>query len=93
VGSGIRYLVELSEPENGWEDVQAVGRRTRAAAVELRRSGTRVRFLRSILVPEDGSLFVLVEADSAEAVGEMAARAELGVIRTAETLRTETGRA
>jgi hypothetical protein len=43
----------------------------------MRREGTRVRFLRSVYVPEDDACFQLYEAASAEAVREAAERAEL----------------
>ena len=35
-----RYLVELARPEAGWQDVQALASRARAAAAELTRTGS-----------------------------------------------------
>jgi hypothetical protein len=67
-------------------DTAAVERdavRAREAAEELSRTGTPVRYLRSIFVPEDETCFLLYEADSASAVREAALRARLPVDRVA----------
>jgi hypothetical protein len=80
------YLVELIRPESGFDDVQAVTARSRAACVELTRSGTPVRFLRSIFVPEDGSCFFLFQAPTPDAVREAAALAQLGIERVRRTI-------
>jgi hypothetical protein len=56
-------------------DTAAVGRnveRARRAA-----AGTTVRYLRSILLPEDETCFLFFEASSAAALGEVADRAGL----------------
>lgn len=82
-----RYVVELSTPGRGWSDIQSIGVRARGACEELRKSGTAVRFLRSVFVPEDGSCFLLFEAASAEDAGLAAARAELGVESVVEAVR------
>jgi hypothetical protein len=51
--------------------------RARLAAAEVNGEGMSVRYLRSILVPEDETCFYLYEAGSAEAVREAAQRAGL----------------
>jgi hypothetical protein len=82
------YLVELYV---SCADGDAVGRdelRARNAAVELTAEGTRVRFLRSIYVPEDETCFFLYRAGSLDAVREAARRAELAYEHVAETART-----
>jgi hypothetical protein len=81
-----RYIVELRRPALGWDDVQALGARSRAAASELRREGTAVRFLRAVLLPEDDSCLLLYEAESPEVVGQAVRRADLVAERTAETV-------
>jgi hypothetical protein len=81
-----KYLVELTRPESGWEDMQAVTARLRAAADELGELGGNVRFLRSVFVPEDESCFLIYEADSAAMASEAARRAELAVGRVQEAL-------
>ena len=51
--------------------------RARLAAAEVNGEGTAVRYLRSILVPEDETCFYLYEAGSADAVREAVQRAGL----------------
>lgn len=83
----MRYLVELTPTESGFDDIQALATRSRAASEALSRNGTPVRFLRAVFVPEDGSCFLLFEAPSAEEARLAATRAELGVERVVEALR------
>jgi uncharacterized protein DUF4242 len=78
-----RYLVELTRPDAGWEDIQAMTASLRSAAEEL---GGSVRFLRSVFVPEDGSCLLIYEAPSAAAAEEAASRAQLAVERVHEAL-------
>jgi RNA:NAD 2'-phosphotransferase (TPT1/KptA family) len=79
-----RYTVELRLPQAGWADVQEVTARARAAT-----EGERVRFLRSIFVPEDDACFLLYEGPSAQSVRAAALRAKLGVRRVEAALRLE----
>jgi len=78
------FLVELyvSKPDCGcfaaWAD------RVERAAAELTLEGKAVRLLHSILVPEDETCFLLVEAGTAEAVRETATRAALAFERVVE---------
>jgi hypothetical protein len=53
----------------------------RAAADQLRREGTRVYHVRSILIPEDETCIHLYRAESIEAVRVAAARASLDLDR------------
>lgn len=82
-----RYLVELTPDGNGVDDIQALAARCRAASEELSRSGTPVRFLRSVFVPEDGTCLLLFEGPSAPAVEEAGRRAALPLRRVSGTLR------
>jgi hypothetical protein len=84
-----RYLVELEPPEAGWDDIQALVARSRAAAEELRRSGSAVRFLRSVFVPEDGTVYLLFEGPSESAVREAVSHAGLGVEGVVASLQLE----
>ncbi len=81
------YLLELYAPRQEAKVFDRRARRAQQAAEELRREGADVRFLRSILVPEDETCFYLYEAASAEAVREAARRAELpeGIVVEAVT--------
>jgi hypothetical protein len=49
-----------------------------AAAATLRQRGTRVEYRRSILLASEETCFLLFDADSVDAVREMAQLAELG---------------
>jgi hypothetical protein len=83
-----RYLVELERPSLGFDEVQALAVRSRAAARELCEEGAEVRFLRTIVVPEDESCLLLLEAGSASAALEVARRAgQAGSARVTEVIR------
>jgi Protein of unknown function (DUF4242) len=84
-----RYLVELDPPQTEWTDIQALSTRSRAASDELSDDGTPVRFLRSVFVPEDATVYLLFEAASEAAVREAAARAGLGVGLVVGALRLD----
>ncbi|MGZ4418218.1 MAG: nickel-binding protein [Gaiellaceae bacterium] len=58
--------------------------RARAAAEELNGSGTPVRYLRSIFIPEDETCFYLYRAESADAVRKATLKAELPFARIVE---------
>ena len=64
----------------------------RAAADQLRREGTRVHYVRSILIPEDETCIHLYRAESIEAVRAAAARASLHLDRLTEAI-SDTGAA
>jgi hypothetical protein len=81
-----RYLVELAAPEGGWEELERLLRRVRAAA---NGASGGARFLRSIFVPEDASCYLLYEADSAKEARLAASRAQLDVAGISEALPSE----
>ncbi|HUP31722.1 MAG TPA: nickel-binding protein [Gaiellaceae bacterium] len=83
------YLVELRRPPLGWEALQRLAADARESAERLSAEGTRVRFLRSIFVPEEDNCFFLYEGVSAEAVGEAGRRAALAVRRVTPAVRLE----
>jgi hypothetical protein len=72
-----RFLVELRPPKNGFEDIQSLGARSRAASEELSHNGTRVRLLRSVFIPEDGTCLLVFEGSSREAVLDACRRAAI----------------
>ena len=65
------------------EEIEA---RLRTAAAELSDSGTPVRYVRSILVPEDETCFHLLDGPSSEAVAETARRAGISTPRITEAV-------
>jgi hypothetical protein len=87
------YLLELYVSRGDAGAVERGAERSRRSAAELTREGTPVRYLRSIFVPEDETCFFLYEAASADAVREVARRAQLSFERVTEALAgpTRTG--
>jgi hypothetical protein len=71
------YLLELYISRTDTRVVAAWGESARAAAIELTRRGTPVRYRRSILLPDEETSFVLFEAESADAVRAAAQLAAL----------------
>ena len=87
-----RYLVELYLPRAGADGLRHAARRARAAARELTREGTPIRYLRAIFLSGDEICFHLYEAGSAELVVEASRRAAIPVERVVEALDVEMGR-
>src|SRR5512132_3769420 len=71
------FLVEFYLSRTDREAAVAGADSARLAAEELTRHGTSVRYLSSIFVPEDETCFHLYEAISADAIREVAQRADL----------------
>jgi hypothetical protein len=78
------YLVEAYEPRGHDASLAEIERRARAAAEELSRSGTAVRYMRSIYVPADETCFHVFESSSIEVVEEVGRRAHLEFDRVTE---------
>jgi hypothetical protein len=78
------YLLEAYTPASALlEEVEA---RMRMAAAELSESGTPVRYVRSIFVPDDETCFHLLDGPSHEAVAEAAKRAGISTARITKAL-------
>jgi len=82
------FIAELYVSRVDAAGAEGLSRRVGAAAEELTREGTPVRYLRSIFVPDDETCFVLCEATSARAVCETAARASLRFARITQAVTT-----
>jgi hypothetical protein len=80
------YLVETYLPRERVPERAARERRARSAADELTRASTRVRFERSIHVPEDEICFYVFDAPSSRDAALAAQRAELEPIRVVEAV-------
>jgi hypothetical protein len=80
------YLVETYLARGGAGARTTRERRARSAADELTREGTRVRFDRSIHVPEDEICFFVFDAASGRNAALAAERAELDPIRVVEAV-------
>ena len=73
------YLLEAYTPASALlEEIEA---RVRIAAAELSESGTPVRHVSSIFVPEDETCFHVLDGPSSEAVAEAARRAGISTPR------------
>lgn len=69
------FLVEHYRPGHTLGELRQWAARVRVAAVELAREGSQVRYLRSVIVPADESLFCVLEAAGEELVRATYARA------------------
>jgi hypothetical protein len=83
-----RYLVETYLPRGRAGERIARTRRARTAAEELTREGIRVRFERSIHVPEDETCFFIFDAASGEHAVLAAERADLDPFRAVKAIAT-----
>ncbi len=80
------YLVETFLPRGDAGGRDARERRARSVAAELTRKGTRVRFDRTIHVPEDEICFFVFDAQSSLDAALAAEVAELGPLRVVEAV-------
>jgi hypothetical protein len=80
------YLVETYLARGRAGERAARERRARSAAEELTDGRTRVRFDRSIYVPEDEICFFVFDASSGRDAALVAERAELDSIRVVEVV-------
>jgi hypothetical protein len=83
------YLVETYLARGQAGERSARERRARSAADELARGTTRVRFDRSIHVPEDEICFFVFDAPSGREAALAAQCAELDPIRVVEAVSSE----
>ena len=81
------YVVELYLPNPEPDALVRAAQRAREAVAALAREGTRVRYVRSILIPGDETCFHVFEGPSAEAVGEVSRRAKLDYDRIVEAVQ------
>ena len=80
------YLVETFLARGAAGERQARERRARSAAEQMAREGTRVRFERSIHVPEDEICFFTFATPSGREAALVAQRAGLEPIRVVEAV-------
>ena len=80
------YLVETYLPRGASGEPMARERRARSAAEELTRQGTRVRFDRTIHVPEDEICFFVFDAQSGREAALVAQQAALDPFRVVEAV-------
>jgi hypothetical protein len=80
------YLIETFLARGAAGERGSRERRARSAAEDLTQAGTRVRFDRSIHVPEDEICFFLFDAPSSREAALVAEQAALDPIRVVEAL-------
>lgn len=80
------YLVEIYLARTDAHGRIARERQARSAAEELTRQGTRVRFDRTIHVPEDEICFFVFDAESGREAAMAAQQAELDPVRVVEAI-------
>lgn len=83
------FVIELYVSRTDKGAVRRAADRSQLAAQELTLEEVPVRYLRSMFVPEDETCFMLYEAASADAVREVARRADLVFERVAEATVAE----
>ena len=83
------FLVETYLPRPGKARLRSA-QRARAAARELAERGTRIRFVRSMYVPDDEICFLVFDAISADAVEDTCTRAGLRFERVVEAVESPT---
>jgi hypothetical protein len=80
------YLVETFLARGATGDRASRERRARSAAEALTRAGSRVRFERSIHVPEDEICFFIFDAPTSREAALVAEQAALDPIRVVEAI-------
>ena len=83
------YLIETYVARNDTDAVGRGGEPARAAAEELLREGTAVRYLPSIFVPEDETCFLVYEAGSADDVRRATSLAGLPADHVVEMIESD----
>lgn len=83
------YFVETYLSRTSAGELAACEQRARSAARELTQEETRVRFDRSINIPEDETCFFVFEAATSGDAALAAERARLNAIRIVEVFSSE----
>ena len=81
-----RYLLEAYLPRGDRDALERAAARAEEAARRMTRSGTAVRHVRSIFVPEDETCFVLFEAATRADVLRTGRLASLPAARVSEAI-------
>lgn len=85
------YLVECFWPGVTREAVETANERARECSAALRREGSGLRFIGSLLVPDDEVVFFQFTATSSEEVARASREAQLPFDRVAVCLWLEPG--
>jgi hypothetical protein len=80
------YLLETYVPRAHQGELARAAARARDTALRLEADGRRVRYVRSTFLPSDEVGYLVFEAESADAVGEVASRAAIAYERIVEAI-------
>jgi len=83
------FAIELFVPRREGDTVAAQADRLAALAANLREEGTKVRYLRTLHLPQDETCFFVFEADSLTSMRRLKARARLAHARLASASSIE----
>ncbi|MFL5914617.1 MAG: nickel-binding protein [Gaiellaceae bacterium] len=85
------FALELARPAEGWQHLDELILRARNAG-DAQPVGNRVRFVRSVFIPEDETCLCVYQASSVEDVREAARRAQLPSERVVEAITESKGK-
>jgi hypothetical protein len=80
------YLIETYLPRSRVAELEVRAADLRAAVLELRQAGARIRYVRSTFLPEDETCFHIVEGSSLRVVHAAIAHAKLAADRITEAV-------
>jgi hypothetical protein len=80
------YLIETYLPRSRVAELEVRAADLRAAVLELREAGARIRYVRSTFLPEDETCFHVVEGSSRRVVQTAIAHANLAADRISEAV-------
>jgi hypothetical protein len=86
-----QYLVELYVPRRAQATITDAADRARLASEQLTNEGKRVRYLRTIFIPQDEICFHLYEAQAADLVSEASMRAQIAYERIVPAISIDRG--
>jgi hypothetical protein len=85
------YLIEVYIPRARAHEADSTGRRIRAAIDALHGEGVEIRFVRTMLLPEDETCFHVLDAPSRAEVQHVCKRAGLSSIRVVSAIEDPSG--
>ena len=85
------YLIEVYIPRARAHEADSTGRRIRAAIDALHGEDVEIRFVRTMLLPEEETCFHVVDAPSSAAVENIGKHAGLSNIRVVSAIEDPSG--
>lgn len=85
------FLIEVYVPRARAHEAGSTGRRIRAAIDALHNADVEIRFVRTMLLPEDETCFHVVDAPSGAEVHTICERAGLGSVRVVSAIEDSSG--